>query len=74
VLDGDGGPAQALGLAPGAVVGVRAAVLAAHGLVGAVALDGVAGAAGVLRLHHAHGVEATLVLAALWMGVELTWG
>lgn len=66
VLDGDEEPAQALRPAPGAVVGVGAAVLAAHGLVGAVALDGVAGAAGALLLHHAHAVEGARRLTALW--------
>lgn len=42
MLDGDEDLAQALGLASHAVVGVRVAVLAADGLVGPVALDGIA--------------------------------
>lgn len=66
MLDGDGGLAQTLGLASDAVVGVGAAVLAAHGLVGAVALDGIAGAAGVQLLHETHGVEETLLLTVIW--------
>lgn len=62
VLDGDAGLAEALGLASHTVVGVGVAVPAAHRLVGAVALDGVTRAAGVHLLHHAHGVEETLLL------------
>lgn len=65
VPDGDGGLAETLGLASRAVVGVGAAVLAAHGLVGAVALDGIAGAAGGQLLDQAHGVEETLLLTLL---------
>lgn len=60
--DGDVAPAQALGLLPLALVGVGVSVAAAHGLVGAVALDGLAGAAGAQLLHQAHGVEQTLLL------------
>lgn len=66
MLDGDEGLAQTLRLASNAVVGVGAAVLAAHGLVGAIALDGVAGAAGVQLLHETHSVEETLLLTVVW--------
>lgn len=66
MLDGDEGPAQTLGLASHAVVGVGVAVFAAHGLVGAVALDGIAGAASVQLFHQTHGVEETLLLAVVW--------
>ena len=66
VLDGDEGPAHTLCLASHTVVGVCFAVLAAHGLVRAVALDGVAGAAGGQRLHQTHRVEQAVLLALLW--------
>lgn len=66
MLDGDENLAQALRLAPNAVVGVGLAVLAAQGLVGAVALDGIAGAAGVQLLHQTHSVEETLLLTVVW--------
>lgn len=62
MLDGDEDLAQALGLASHAVVGVRVAVLAADGLVGPVALDGIARAASIQLLDETHGVEATLLL------------
>lgn len=61
MLDGDEALAQTLRLAPHALVGVGVAILAAHRLVGAVAFDGVAGAAGAQLLHQAHGVEETLL-------------
>lgn len=67
MLDGDEGPAQTLRLASDAVVGVGVAVLAAHGLVGAVALDGVAGAVGAQLFHLTHGVEETHLLTVAWM-------
>lgn len=66
VLDGDEGLGQALRLSSHAVVGVRAAVLAAHGPVSGVALDGVAGAAGAQLFHHTHRVEQTLFLTVVW--------
>lgn len=66
MLDGDEGPAQTLRLASHAVIGVGAAVLAAHGLVSAVALDGIAGAAGIQLFHQTHSVEETLLLTVLW--------
>lgn len=66
MLDGDDGPAQTLCLASHAVVGVGAAVLAAHRLVSPVALDGIAGAASVQLLHQTHGVEETFLLTLLW--------
>lgn len=70
MLDGQSGPAEALGLAPHAVVGVGASVAPALRLVAAVALDGVAGAAGAGRLHHTHAVEQTLLLALVCRGRE----
>lgn len=51
VLDGDEGLVQTLRLASIAVVSVGFAVLAAHGLVGAVTFDGVAGAVGIQLVH-----------------------
>lgn len=65
MLDGDQGLAQTLLLASSTVVGVGAAVPAAHGLVGAVTLDGVAGAAGVQLFYQTHGVVETLFLTLL---------
>lgn len=70
MLDGQRRPAEALGFAPHAVVGVGASVSSALRLVAAVALDGVAGASGAGRLHHTHGVEQTLLLALVWRGRE----
>lgn len=66
VLDGDKGLAQTLRFASIAVVGVGFAVLAAHGLVGAVTFDGVAGAVGIQLFHKTHGVEETLLLTVIW--------
>lgn len=63
MLDGDEALAQALRLAPRAVVGEGASVLAAQGLVGVVAFYGITGAAGALLLHHTHGVEQTILCA-----------
>lgn len=68
VLDGDEGLAQALRLASDTVVDVGVAVLAAHGLVGAVTLDGIAGTVGAQLFHQTHGVEETLLLAFDWKG------
>lgn len=70
MLDGDEGLVQTLLLASSAVVGVRAAVFAAHGPVGAVTLDGVAGAPGSQLFHHTHLVEKTLFLADTWKGTR----
>lgn len=61
MLDGDEGLAQALRLASQTVIGEGVAVPAADGLVGAVALDGIAGTPGFLLLHLTHGVEETLL-------------
>lgn len=66
MLDGDVDLAETLRLASEAVVGVGAAVLATHRLVGTVALDGVAGAAGIQLLHETHRVEETLLFAVIW--------
>lgn len=64
--DGDEGLAQTLRFTSNAVVGVGVAVLAAHGFVGAVTLDGIAGAAGVQLFHQTHGVEEAVFLTVLW--------
>lgn len=66
MLDGDEGLAQALRFAPHTVIGVGEAVLPAHGLVGAAALDGLAGAAGVQLFHQTHSVEEALLFALLF--------
>lgn len=66
MLDGDEGLGQALRLSSRAVVGVCAAVLVAHGPVGGVTLDGVAGAAGAQLFHYTHRVEQTLFLTEVW--------
>lgn len=70
MLDGDEGLGQTLRLPSSAVVGVRAAVLAAHGPVGGVTLDGVAGAAGAQLFHHTHRIEQTLFLTVVWEGKD----
>ncbi len=66
MLDGDEGLAQTLRLASNTVVGVRVAILAAHGLVGAVTLDGITGAAGIQLFHQTHRVEEAVLLTVLW--------
>lgn len=66
MLDEDEDLVHTLGPASVAVVDVGVAVPAAHGLVGAVALDGVAGAAGAQLFHQTHGVEETLLLTVVW--------
>lgn len=65
MLDEDERLAQTLRPASQAVVGVGATVFAAHGLVGAVTVDGVAGAAGAQLLHHTHSVEEALFFTLL---------
>lgn len=66
MLDGDEGLGQTLRSSSRAVVSVSAAIFAAHGPVGAVTLDGVAGATGIQLFHDTHGVEETLFLTVIW--------
>lgn len=65
MLDGDEGPALTLGLASHTVVGVGPSVFAAHGVVGAVTLDGVARAVCPELFHHTHGIEQALLFTQL---------
>ena len=65
MFDGDQGLAQTLLLASHTVIGVGATIVAAHGLVGTITLDGVARAAGIQLFHQAHSVEETLLFTFL---------
>lgn len=66
MLDGDETLAQTLRLASQTVVVIAAPVLSADGLVAAVTIDGITGAAGAQLLHQTHRVKQTLFFTALW--------
>ena len=68
MLDGDEALTQTLCLAPQTVIGVGAAILAAHRFVGAVTVDGITGAARAQLFHQAHSVEETLLFTLLCKG------
>lgn len=66
VLGGDGALLPALSLPAPAVAVIRVPVVGAHGSVGPVAGDAVAGAAGSARAGQAHGAEPAGVWALVW--------
>lgn len=66
MLDGDESSAQTLCLASPTVVVIAATILSTDGLVAAVTIDGIAGAAGAQLLHQTHRVKQALVFTELY--------